>query len=376
MNEDKVIEQLRSAGADVVISLPCDKNKLLTDMLHIEFPVVDITREEDAVGISAGMALAGKRPVVSIQSSGLGNMLNAIMSLTGCYRLPLFVLASWRGTESERIEAQVPFNSKIPELLAVYGIGCRVVSSEGDIHLVGEAMVDSFDRSAMNVVLVKPDLWGAAKRLPSEYPSRRRTVPAAPAAEFPEPELTRFEAISDVMGMVGDGDIVVSNIGVPSKEVHAARDRPLNFYMLGSYTQATPIGLGLSLSSDRNVVVIDGDGSLLGSSVLPVLSSESPRNLAVVCLDNGTFGSTGNQIEQAYLNVDLASVARSFGLPDVRRAHTREGIRQALSGLGAGMRFVHVPIRPFNSDSPNIEMKAVEIRDRFMTALGSDRLKS
>lgn len=376
MNEDKVIGQLRSVGADGIISLPCDKNKLLTDMLHLEFDVVDITREEDAVGISAGMAMAGKRPVISIQSSGLGNMLNAMMSLTGCYRLPMFVLASWRGTESEKIEAQVHFNSRIPELLEVYGIGCSVIESEEDIHLIGEAMKDSFDRSVMNVVLVKPDLWGDSKRLPQDYPTRRRIIPAVQAEEFPEPELTRLEAIKEVMAMVGDDDIVVSNIGVPSKEVHAVRDRPLNFYMLGSYTQATPIGLGLSLSTDRNVFVIDGDGSLLGSSVFSVLSSESPRNLTVVCLDNGTFGSTGNQLEQAYDKVDLASVARSFGLADVRRAHSAEGIRKALSGAGDGMRFVHVPIKAFNSDSPNIRLKAVEIRDRFMSSLGSDLLKS
>jgi len=203
MNEDKVIGQLRSVGADGIISLPCDKNKLLTDMLHLEFDVVDVTREEDAVGISAGMAMAGKRPVISIQSSGLGNMLNAMMSLTGCYRLPMFVLASWRGTESEKIEAQVHFNSRIPELLEVYGIGCSVVESEEDIHLIGEAMKDSFDRSVMNVVLVKPDLWGDSKRLPQDYPTRRRIIPAVQAEEFPEPELTRLEAIKEVMAMVG-----------------------------------------------------------------------------------------------------------------------------------------------------------------------------
>lgn len=369
MNEDKVISELRNAGADVIISLPCDKNKLLTDMLHQEFPVVDITREEDGVGISAGMTLAGRRPVISIQSSGIGNMMNAIMSLTDCYKLPMFILASWRGTEPEKIEAQIPFNSKVPELLKVYGIGCSVVEKEDDIHLIGEAMEDAFGNSKIGVVLIKPELWGGSKRLPQEYPPRMRMTPSIGSEVFPEPVMTRLEAIRAVMSSIEDDNVVVSNIGVPSKEVHASRDRPLNFYMLGSYTQATPIGLGIALSTDRDVIVIDGDGSMLGSSVLPVLVSEHPKNLTVVCLDNGAFGSTGNQIDQAYSAVDLTSVAKAFGIPDVRRVCTEDGICDAISGRGKGLRFIHVPIKAFNSDSPNITMTASEIRDRFMSAL-------
>ena len=280
--------------------------------------------------------------MVSIQSSGLGNMLNAMMSLTACYRLPLFVLASWRGTESERIEAQIPFNSRIPELLEVYGIGCRIVETADDIHLVGEAMEEAFDGSRMNVVLIKPELWEGSKRLPQEYPPRRHP------------------------------GIRPSNIGVPSKEVYASKDRDLNFYMLGSYTQATPIGFGMALFADRRVIVIDGDGSILGSSFLPVLASVRPDNLTVVCLDNGTFGSTGNQIDPAYTAVDLFAVASAYGLPRVERACDGGSIRSMVSERGCTV-FVHVPIRVFNSDSPNIPLKAVEIRDRFMTAVGRKR---
>ena len=114
MHEQEVADQLRSEGVDLIVSLPCDKNKGFTDLIHEEFRVVDVTREEDGVGICAGAALMGKRAVISIQSSGLGNMMNALMSLTDCYKLPLVVLASWRGVDGEKIEAQIPFNSKIP----------------------------------------------------------------------------------------------------------------------------------------------------------------------------------------------------------------------------------------------------------------------
>ena len=71
-----------------------------------------------------------------------------------------------------------------------------------------------------------------------------------------QPTMTRLEAISALADAVGEEDILVSNIGVPSKELFASLDRPLNFYMLGSYTQATPIALGMALSSDRRVFVV------------------------------------------------------------------------------------------------------------------------
>ena len=61
-----------------------------------------------------------------IQSSGLGNSLNAIMSLTKTYDLPLPIIASWRGVQDEIIPAQVPFNAAIPKILDATGSHIRL----------------------------------------------------------------------------------------------------------------------------------------------------------------------------------------------------------------------------------------------------------
>ncbi len=353
----------------MVVSLPCDKNKGFTDLIHREFRVVEVTREEDGVGICAGAYLVGGRPVMSIQSSGIGNMLNAMMSLTACYGLPLVILASWRGVDDERIEAQKPFNTRIRELLKVYGIDCTDIADPGDIPAIGRAVKDVYAGGRISVVLIRPRMWGRSERIDPDYPPRGRRVSLRLEKEIRQPTMTRLEAISAVMGSVGRDDIVVSNIGVPSKEVFASGDRPLNFYMLGSYTQATPIGLGMALCTDRRVVVVDGDGSLLGSSVFPDLACETPPNLTVVCVDNGTFGSTGNQINPAYDRVDIGAVAMAFGL-DVETVYDREGIVEAMSHTGR-TRFIQAMIVPRNSDADNIALTAEEIRDRFMDAVRS-----
>ena len=55
----------------------------------------------------------------------------------------------------------------------------------------------------------------------------------------------------------------ISNIGFPSRELYAAKDRPENFYMLGSMGLASSIGLGLALGlPDKRVIVLDGIGLL------------------------------------------------------------------------------------------------------------------
>jgi len=299
MAEKQVIEILRSEKVDLIVSLPCDRSKNFTSELHKEFDVIDITKEEDGVGICAGAFMGGKRPVLSIQSSGLGNMMNTVMSLTSMYGLPLPILASWRGVDDEKIEAQKPFNTRLPQMLDAFGIKYAIAKDSGDLDLIKNMVHTAFDENIVTVVLIRPGFWSNSPAEEQLYPVRARTVSVHFEKKIEPPSMTRLDAIKQIMQCIGDEDVVVSNIGVPSKEVFASRDRDLNFYMLGSYTQATPIGLGIAVSTERRVFVIDGDGSIMGISVLPVVASVCPRNLTVICLDNGTFGSTGNQMNPA-----------------------------------------------------------------------------
>jgi sulfopyruvate decarboxylase subunit beta len=362
-----VIDALKECGIDLVASLPCDRNKALTGMLPHHIRTVNLTREEDGVGICAGTYLTGGRPAMSIQSSGIGNMLNAMMSLTSVYKMPLPILASWRGTDDEPIEAQRPFNAPLPKVMDAYGIHYDILRTGDDLHKVRDIVLKAYNENRITVALIKPACWSNTK-YETKFGERSRASGLIHRRCIPEPTMTRFDAIRAVMDSVCDDDIVVSNIGVPSKEAFAAKDRPLNFYMLGSYTQATPIGLGMALKCDRRVVVLDGDGSMLGSSVLPVVAAENPQNLTIVCLDNGTFGSTGDQMTNAYGSVDMELVARSYGIHDTALVSDGDGISKQIMTRGSGPRFVHVMIRPGNSSSKNITMSAAEIKERFMTA--------
>jgi sulfopyruvate decarboxylase subunit beta len=368
MDETTVVNALRKCGTDMVASLPCDRNKGLTDRLQRNFHTIGLTREEDGVGICAGAHLAGGRPVMSIQSSGLGNMMNAVMSLTSVYGMPLPILASWRGMDNEPIEAQRPFNSRLPKMLEAYDIHYDIIETGDGLSRIKDVVMKAYSENRITVALIKPECWsGTAPE--QEFGERARTIDLAHHRTIPGPSMSRLDAIRVVMDHVYDDTAVVSNIGVPSKEVYASNDRHLNFYMLGSYTQATPIGLGLAVKTTRDITVIDGDGSLLGSSVLPVVASEDCKNLTIVCLDNGTFGSTGNQMTNAYRQVDMELVARAYGIEQTMKVWDAKGLRNAVRKENTGTKFIHVIIRPGNSSSGNIPFSAVEIKRRFADAL-------
>ena len=74
--------------------------------------------------------------------------------------------------------------------------------------------------------------------------------------------MNRFELLNLLQDTIQE-ELVVCNIGLPSQELYKINDRPNYFYMLGSMGLASSIGLGLSLAVDKNIISIDGDGSVL-----------------------------------------------------------------------------------------------------------------
>ncbi len=375
MYDDKIVSIMRACNIDLVASLPCDKARDLFFLLPEKFPHIGLTREEDGVGVCAGAYLAGGRPAMVIQSSGLGNMLNALLSLTRTYTLPLPIIASWRGIYKESIPAQIPFNSALPEILTAAGIPYLPINTFEELDQIGDVIDLAYSGQTPAVALLSPACFvgdrASGRTMVAESPGRNTGFFESPhPSRTGDLPMTRYDAIHTISGTLGE-EAVIGNIGVPSKELFACRDRDLNFYMLGSYTQASPVGLGVSMKTNREVFVIDGDGSILGTGILPVIGSCGPENLTIFCLDNGTFGSTGNQPTPASGTADLQLLARAAGIRYTRRADSPETLLDAIAErkLCRGPAFIHVPIKPGNADVPQIPLEPRAIRDRFMSAV-------
>ena len=193
-----------------------------------------------------------------------------------------------------------------------------------------------------------------------------------PESHGQAPSLTRY-AVIKLLTPYLQGKAVVSNLGWPSKELYALTHQPSNFYMLGSMGMATPIGLGIALNSKKEVAVIDGDGSLLmNPGTLATVAASAPGNLTIIAIDNGAYGSTGNQPTLAASCVDLAQVARGFGFRNTKKAAGEKEILAAMKDRGRGPVFIHILALPGNKDVPNIPVHHLEIKKQVQGFLRPD----
>jgi sulfopyruvate decarboxylase subunit alpha len=102
------------------------------------------TREEEAFGIAAGLYVGGRRPAVMLQSSGLGNSINALTTLVIPYRIPMLIVVSMRGDEGEWNAAQAPMGQAVRPILDAIGIPhVTVFDTDGTAHAIAHAVAQA-----------------------------------------------------------------------------------------------------------------------------------------------------------------------------------------------------------------------------------------
>lgn len=166
-----------------------------------------------------------------------------------------------------------------------------------------------------------------------------------------------------------------STTGMVSRELFTLKDRPGNFYIIGSMGLASAMGLGLALQApNKRVFVLEGDGSAMMSlGTLPLIDSEQPANLVHVILDNEAYESTGGQ-PSISSNFDLAQTTATTGYPSTRRVEDLEELASALTEATDGgqlsLILVKAGIAPLEG-IPRVSHTPEEIRDRFKAAVQS-----
>lgn len=176
--------------------------------------------------------------------------------------------------------------------------------------------------------------------------------------------------------LVARGDLlVVSGLGSATYDVAAAGDHALNFYLWGAMGGTAMIGLGLALARpERRVAVITGDGDMLmGIGSLATIGVKQPRNLAIVVLDNRSYGETGMQPSHTAAGIDLVAMARACRFPQARavwRPDETDDVR-ALLHAGEGPVFVSARIAPEETPRVLPLRDGHAIKQRFMAALAA-----
>lgn len=147
--------------------------------------------------------------------------------------------------------------------------------------------------------------------------------------------MIRSDVLKELAPTLAD-HLVICNIGLPSQELHLIDDRATNFYMLGTMGLASSIGLGLALAQDKKVISIDGDGSVLTNfGTLPTIANNVADNFILLIIDNGPYGSTGDQPTYAGKKTSLAAVASACGCENVVECSAEDTVQAVKDAIAS-----------------------------------------
>jgi thiamine pyrophosphate-dependent acetolactate synthase large subunit-like protein len=168
--------------------------------------------------------------------------------------------------------------------------------------------------------------------------------------------------------------LIVSGLGSPTWDCFAAGDSDEYLYSWGGMGLAVPTALGVALSQPgRRVVCVSGDGEvLMGIGSLGVVADQAPANLAILVLDNESFGETGRQRGLTSSRTDIAAVAKGFGIAKTMNVTEQSAVPELAELLfktpGPVLAVAKIAITEDPWALP--EKDGAAIAHRFRTALG------
>ena len=189
------------------------------------------------------------------------------------------------------------------------------------------------------------------------------------------PMMDRRAAVQRLMD-TRDEALVVTGLGSPSYDVHAAGDHEANYYLWGAMGGAALVGLGLALAQPtRRVMVVTGDGEqLMAFGSMATIAVAKPSNLEVFVLDNEHYGETGMQASHTGQGIDLSAAAAACGFADTAVLHTLGEVDALTTRLvtepAAGPRLYVLKIASENPPRSLPPRDAVYIKNRFRSHLG------
>jgi len=298
--------------------------------------------EGGAVGLAAGHHLGtGKCGLVYLQNSGLGNMVNPLLSLADdhVYGLPMVLMVGWRGEPDVKDEPQHVRQGEVTEsLLDVMGVeSCILPVNEEEALACISMMYGKAVKEEKPVALV------VRKGSFSKYTGKVGEVDCS--------LMSRERAIEIVVDGLEDTDVVVSTTGKTSRELFEIREERgecgRDFMTVGSMGHCSQIALGVALSRpDKRVICMDGDGSaLMHLGGLALVGQSSISNFVHVLLNNGAHDSVGGQ-PTVGLDIDFCGMASSLGYSEVLRCEAEEDLVTFVKGLNgsSGRVFVEVMV--------------------------------
>ncbi len=369
------IEHLRSLGYTQYAGVPCSYLKPFINYVIGDqtLDYIGATSEGEAVGISMGAYLGGRKTVTMCQNSGLGNMVNPLSSLNFPFKIPALLIVTWRGQPGLKDEPQHELMGQITHKL-LETMQIPWLPFPDDESKIAEVMVKaeaSMQATKLPFALVMSEGSVDECELKDQAQPARVQTEVKQQLKLQTPQrMIRTEALQAILESLEGNEAVIATTGKTGRELFTIEDRPNNLYVVGGMGTASGIGFGLAQAQPKlPVVVIDGDGAaLMKLGALATIGYYQPKNLLHVILDNEAHDSTGGQRTVSGL-VDFASIAAAANYRYAVSADDPADVRAAVKELRSkgGPALLHVKIRagsPKNLGRPTV--KPHEVKERFM----------
>ena len=313
MKVEKLVEII---GADFYTGVPDSQLKALCNYLINTYGIdkkhhIIAANEGNCTALAAGYHLAtGKVPVVYMQNSGEGNIINPVASLLNdkVYAIPMIFIIGWRGEPGVHDEPQHIYQGEVTiRLLDDMGIKSYIIGSDTTDDDVKKAM-EEFEKelkAGRNVAFVIRK--GALKYDEKVVYSNDNLM-------------VREDIIRHIADASGE-DPVVSTTGKASRELFEIREakgqsHKYDFLTVGSMGHSSSIALGVALNKpETKVWCIDGDGALLmHMGAMAVIGANAPKNLIHIVINNGAHETVGGMPTVAS-NLDVVAIAKACGYP-------------------------------------------------------------
>lgn len=342
----KVEEFVENIGADFYTGVPDSQLRPLCDFLMNKYAIdsnhhIIAANEGNCVALAAGYHLAtGKVPVVYMQNSGEGNIVNPVASLLNdkVYKIPMIFVIGWRGEPGVHDEPQHIFQGEITEkLLHDLGMSTFIVRKDTS----SEAMVEKMQqfRSKLekgeNVafIIAKDALTTEGKM---EYKNHY--------------DMSREEVIQHIVKVTAE-DPVISTTGKASRELFETRafnkqSHKYDFLTVGSMGHSSSIALGIAINKpDKRVWCIDGDGAvLMHMGAMAVIGATSPKNFIHIVLNNGAHETVGGMPTVAE-KIDVVGIAKACGYASVCSVDSFEKLDEALQNAKNGNKLTLIEVK-------------------------------
>lgn len=310
----KVLDFIKILGSDFYTGVPDSQLKPLCNYLMNTYGIdnkhhIIAANEGNCVGLAAGYYLAtSKIPVVYMQNSGEGNIINPVASLLNekVYNIPMIFVIGWRGQPGVHDEPQHIYQGEITiKLLDDMNISSFIIKKD----TTKEEIKNKMKNFKKNLKEGKQVAFVIEKNA-LEYDQK---------VEYKNDNKMNREEIIEHIVKVSKNDPIISTTGKASRELFEIREKnneshEYDFLTVGSMGHSSSIALGIAIEKPESKIwCIDGDGALLmhmGSAA--VIASVKPNNFIHILINNGAHETVGGMPTVAN-NINLPKLAEACG---------------------------------------------------------------